>query len=30
MSRPEHAWNKSGATDAETIRKAMEEQYGKQ
>ena len=30
MARPEHAWNKTGAADAEAIQKAMEERYGKQ
>lgn len=30
MSRPEHAWQNGGAADAEAIRKAMEERYGRQ
>jgi hypothetical protein len=30
MARPEHTWNKGSAADAEAIRKAMEERYGKQ
>ena len=30
MTRPEHAWQKGSAADADAIRKAMEERYGKQ